>query len=422
MDIVFHEQAGCFHLYNDSVSFIMAVLRGGRLGQLYCGARIHDREDFTDLLELAPRAMSSCLFENDRTFSLEHIKQELPSYGHTDYRAGAVELLQPDGSRLTDFQYESHRIERGKPRLAGLPATYVESDDEAMTLIVTLRDALTNVRAELFYTIFRDHAAIARSVRYVNDGKDALTLTRAMSFCLDLPDDDYEWLQFSGRWSGERQLVKRPLAQGVTAIGSLRGHSSHEHNPFVILKRPMTDEDHGEVLGLSLIYSGNFLMQAEVDAHGVLRLLAGIHPEYFGWRLEPGEDFQTPEAVLVYSADGLGEMSRSFHRLYRERLARGEWRDRPRPILINNWEATYFDFTEEKLLRLARQARDCGIELFVLDDGWFGRRRDDRAGLGDWTPMPERLPDGIAGLAEKIEALGLRFGLWFEPEGLPRPL
>ena len=420
MDIVFHEESKCFHLYNDSLSYIMILLRNGQLGQLYCGARIRDRADFSHLLELAPRAMSSYLYENDRTFSLEHIRQELPSFGGTDYRAGAVEMLQPNGSRLTDLRYVSHSITPGKPALEGLPATYTEEDDEAMTLTVTLRDALTGVKAELLYTIFRDHAAIARSVRYENEGAAPVTLTRAISFCLDLPDADYEWLQFSGRWAGERQLVKRELRQGITAIGSLRGHSSHEQNPFVILKRPTADEDQGEALGLSLVYSGNFLMQAEADAHGVLRLLAGIHPEGFGWRLEPGERFQTPEAVLVYSNGGLGKLSRSFHRLYRERLARGVWRGRVRPILINNWEATYFDFTEEKLLRIAEKAKDCGIELFVLDDGWFGRRRDDHAGLGDWTPMESRLPNGIAGLAEKIEALGLRFGLWFEPEAVNR--
>lgn len=420
MDIVYHESSKCFHLYNDSISYIMTILRNGQLGQLYCGARIHDREDFTHLLELAPRAMSACLYENDRSFSLEHIKQELPSYGTSDYRAAAVEILQPNGSRLTDFRYVSHCVSPGKPKLQGLPATYTQSNDEALTLTVTLRDALIGVKAQLSYTIFRDYAAITRSVRYENEGENTLTLTRAMSLSLDLPDCDYEWMQFSGRWAGERQLITRQLRQGTTAIGSLRGHSSHHHNPFVILKRPTADEDKGEVFGLSLVYSGNFLMQAEVDAHRTLRLLAGIHPDGFGWRLEPGKTFQTPEVVLVYSDAGLGGMSRTFHYLYSRRLARGIWRDKPRPILINNWEATYFNFTEEKLLNIARQAKDCGIELFVLDDGWFGRRWDDRGGLGDWTPNPQRLPNGVAGIAEKITALGMSFGLWFEPEAVSR--
>lgn len=314
MDIVYHESSKCFHLYNDSISYIMTILRNGQLGQLYCGARIHDREDFTHLLELAPRAMSACLYENDRSFSLEHIKQELPSYGTSDYRAAAVEILQPNGSRLTDFRYVSHCVSPGKPKLQGLPATYTQSNDEALTLTVTLRDALIGVKAQLSYTIFRDYAAITRSVRYENEGENTLTLTRAMSLSLDLPDCDYEWMQFSGRWAGERQLITRQLRQGTTAIGSLRGHSSHHHNPFVILKRPTADEDKGEVFGLSLVYSGNFLM-AEVDAHRTLRLLAGIHPDGFGWRLEPGKTFQTPEVVLVYSDAGLGGMSRTFHYL-----------------------------------------------------------------------------------------------------------
>ncbi len=420
MNIVYHAKSKTFHLYNDSLSYIMTVLRNGHLGQLYCGERIHDREDFSYFLELAPRAMSACPYENDRSFSLEHIRQELPSFGTGDYRDGAVELLQADGSRLTDFRYVNHSITPGKPRLRGLPATYTESDDEAMTLLVTLRDDLTGVTAELGYTIFRDFGAIARSVRYMNEGEKTVTLTRAMSLCLDLPDCDYDWLQFSGCWTRERKPICRRPEQGILAVGSRRGHSSHEQNPFVVLKRATADEDQGEAFGLSLVYSGNFLIQAEVDAHSTLRLLAGIHPEGFGWRLEPGEAFQSPEAVLVYSAGGLGEMSRTFHRLYGRRLARGVWRDQPRPILINNWEATYFDFNEDKLLRLARQAKDCGIELFVLDDGWFGRRKDDRAGLGDWTPNPARLPNGIKGLAEKIEELDMRFGLWFEPEAVSK--
>jgi len=420
MDIVYHEKSRCFHLYNEYISYIMTVLRNGQLGQLYCGARIRDREDFSHLLELAPRAMSSCTYEKDRFFSLEHIKQELPAYGSGDYKAGAVELLQQNGSRITEFSYESHSISPGKPRLQGLPATYTESDDEAVTLTLVLRDALTGVKAELYYTVFRDYAAVARSVRYINDGAAPVTLTRAFSLCLDLPDCDYEWMQFSGRWAGERQLVTRRLSQGISSVGSMRGHSSHHHNPFVVLKRPIADEDKGEAIGISLVYSGNFLMQAELDAHNTLRFLAGIHPDGFGWQLEPGEAFQTPEAVLVYSHSGLGGMSRTFHRLYAKRLVRGTWRDKPRPILINNWEGTYFNFTEDKLLDIARQAKDCGVELFVLDDGWFGRRWDDRGGLGDWTANPTRLPNGITGLAEKITALGMNFGLWFEPEAVSR--
>ena len=237
-----------------------------------------------------------------------------------------------------------------------------------------------------------------------------------MSLNLDLPDKDYVWMQLSGAWSRERYVKNRILEQGITAIDSMRGNSSHEHNPFMVLKRPNAGETSGEVIGFSLIYSGNFRMQAEVDTHDVTRITVGINPDRFDWKLEPGEEFQTPEAVMVYSDQGLNKMSQTFHRLYAKRLARGYWRDRPRPILNNNWEATYFNFTEDRLVQIASKAKECGVELFVLDDGWFGQRNDDHAGLGDWVANPERLPNGIKGLSERIEAMGIKFGLWFEPE------
>lgn len=237
-----------------------------------------------------------------------------------------------------------------------------------------------------------------------------------MSLSLDLPDKDYVWMQLSGSWARERHIKNRPLEQGILAVDSMRGNSSHEHNPFVVLKRPSASETQGAVMGFSLIYSGNYRIQAEVDTHDTTRITAGINPAGFDWKLDSGESFQTPEAVIVYSENGLNGMSQTFHKLYSKRLARGYWRDQPRPILNNNWEATYFDFTEERLVEIAQKAKECGVELFVLDDGWFGGRRNDRAGLGDWYPNKELLPNGIAGLSRRIEELGLKFGLWFEPE------
>ena len=316
--------------------------------------------------------------------------------------------------------YHSHTVAPGKPALKGLPATYCEQDSEAETLTIRLRDELLNVSVYLNYTLFASHPALARSARIVNEGGLELHLTHAMSLSLDLPDMEYELLHFSGAWGRERHLKVRKLEQGVQSVESLRGHSSHNHNPFVMLRRPGTDEDQGEVLGFSLVYSGNFLAQAEVDTWDTTRITLGINPFGFDWKLEPGQGFQTPEAVAVYSHQGMGAMSRPFHTLYRSRLARGEWRDRPRPILINNWEATYFNFDEDKLVSIAQAAKRDGVELFVLDDGWFGARRSDRAGLGDWIANPELLPQGIPGLAERIEALGMRFGLWFEPEMVNR--
>ena len=409
MNIIWREESRTFHLYNDQVSYIMKVLRCGQLG-------VHDRDDFSYLLENLPRPMASCTFEDSKAYSLEHIKQEYPSYGTGDYRSPAVEILQENGSRISAFVYKSHRISDGKPSLEGLPATYTEDDSEARTLTVTMEDAVTGMTLELSYTIFAQGGIIARSARFVNRGEQPLHLTTAMSLCLDLPDHDYDWMQFSGAWARERYPRVRRLEEGILSVGSRRGHSSHEHNPFIILKRPQADEFQGEAIGFSLVYSGNFLAQAEVGSHDTTRVLMGIHPDGFDWKLEPKEAFQTPEAVMVYTDRGLNDLSQTFHRLYQKRLARGYWRDRERPILINNWEATYFDFTEGKILEIAGKARECGVEMFVLDDGWFGKRCSDRAGLGDWVANRDRLPGGIAGLAQKIDDMGMKFGLWFEPE------
>ena len=416
MGIMYNEKTGEFHLYNGSISYIMKILRNGQMGQLYFGKQVAKREDYEYLVENRYRPVSAYVFDDEYSFSLEHLKQEYPSYGTTDFRMPALEIVQENGSKITDFKYVSHKIYKGKPGLKGLPATYVESEDEADTLELTLRDELLRVDMTLLYTIFGHENAIARSARFENRGGETYQITRAMSLCLDLPDDEYEWIQFSGAWGRERHVKTRMLQQGIQSVGSARGASSHFHNPFVMLKRPTADEFQGEVMGFSLIYSGNFLAQAEVDTFKVTRMMMGINPFGFSWCLKPGEEFQTPEAVMVYSAEGMNAMSQVFHRLYRTRLARGYWRDRERPVLLNNWEATYFDFTEEKLLKIARNAKEDGVELFVLDDGWFSTRCTETSGLGDWWANTDRLPDGIKGLSEKIEALGLKFGLWFELE------
>lgn len=405
-----------FHLRNDSLSYIMQILPNGYLGQLYVGPAVPLDVDYSYLLELAARPTSACPFYDNPVFSLEHVKQEYGQYGGSDYRQPAVVMSQPDGSTVTTFQYESHRIEAGKSRLDGLPATYVEDDSEAETLIIVLVDPLTTVRIELSYTLFSSRPVLTRTARFINDGHAEVFLDQAMSACLDLPDAEYEWWQFSGAWGRERHLKTRTLEQGITSIGSIRGNSSAQQNPFVILARPGTDDLQGEAIGCAFVYSGNFLIQAEVDTFDTTRLLVGIHPQGFRWKLRPGSSFQTPEVVFAYTADGLNDLSATLHSLFRERLMRGQWRDRPRPIVTNNWEATYFDFTEDTLIDIARTAQGVGAELFVLDDGWFGARRGERAGLGDWTPNTDLLPDGIAGLSKKVNDLGIDFGLWVEPE------
>lgn len=416
MPIQYHKSTQTFHLYNEQVSYIFKVLRNNQLGQLYYGKRVNDREDFDHLFETRQRPMAPCAFEGDLTFSLEHIKQEYPAYGSGDMRHPAIDILQENGSRIVNFTYQSHEIISGKPQLKDLPATYVENNDEATTLLITLFDEVIDTKIILSYTIYENLAVITRNAYIENCGNQKLILNQAMSMSLDLPDKDYEMIELTGAWSRERSIKNRKLEHGIQSIYSLRGCSSNNFNPFIALKRNDCTEYDGEVLGFSFVYSGNFLAQVEVDTYNVSRVTMGIHPHTFSWPLNQGESFQTPEVVMVYSDHGLNQMSQTYHELYQKRLARGQYRDQVRPILVNNWEGTYFDFDEEKILNIAKTAQKLGIELFVLDDGWFGKRNNDNAGLGDWYPNLEKLPHGIAGLSKKIIDLGMQFGIWFEPE------
>ncbi|MFR0554257.1 alpha-galactosidase [Loigolactobacillus coryniformis subsp. coryniformis] len=413
--IYFRDEEKQFHLSNEKISYIFNVSTDGKLLQLYYGKALPEK-DYSYLIEMHHRPMTTYRQEHDLLYSLEHLKQDFPEYGTTDFRHPAISLRQQNGSRITDFTYLKHKITDGKPKLNQLPATYVEDNSESKTLIITLKDDLTNVELELSYTIFSDLPIITRSTRVLNKGTQTQAIENIASLSLDLPDANYDWLQLSGAWGRERAIKERALQQGIQSIESTRGISSHQHNPFVALKRKNADEHQGEVIGTAFVYSGNFLIQAEVDTWDVTRLRVGINPFGFEWQLKSNESFTTPEAVLVYSDQGLNGMSQAFHKLFRKRLARGKWRDQERPVLINNWEATYFDFNEDKLVSIAETAHDVGIELFVLDDGWFGERNNDHAGLGDWSVNKQRLPHGIGSLAARIRKIGLKFGLWFEPE------
>jgi alpha-galactosidase len=400
--------ARAFHLRNDALSYILRVHRNGALGGVYFGAPLAPDRARDHLLR---REFAG--FENRLG---DPVALEFPTSGTGDYRIPAIEVEHADGSTVIDLVYARHRIGDGKPPIPGLPSTYVDDAGEAETLEVDLRDDLSGLEVTVFYTVFRDVPAVARRARLRNSGGSPIRVTTAMSASLDIRDAGWNFVQLSGVWGRERHVVRRRLVPGRHAISSSRGSSSHHHNPFLMLERPTTTEDHGEAIGFSLVYSGNFLAEAEVDAYDTTRIRLGINPEGFAWHLEPGEELATPEAVLAYSSNGVGGVSDVYHALYRERLARGPWRDRPRPIALNSWEGTYFQFDEQKLLAMAGSARDVGVELFVLDDGWFGERDDDTSSLGDWTVNRRKLPSGIGELARGVEALGLRFGLWIEPE------
>lgn len=417
MAIQFHEKAREFHLYNKEVSYIMKIMENGQIENLYYGKRIKDREDFSYLHEEISRPLTSVNVPEPGVLSMEYTKQEYPSYGTGDYRSPAFTVLQEDGSRISAFAYVGHNIFNGKKELKPLPATYTESDEEAQTLEIILYDDLIDTELVLSYTIYEAYPVITRNARFTQKGTEKIVLERALSMSVEFGNMDFEMVHLAGAWARERYVKTRKLEMGIQSIQNLHGTgSSAEHNPFLALKRPHTTESQGEVYGFSLVYSGNFLAQTEVTTFDLTRVTMGIHPEGFSWELNQGETFQTPEVVMVYSDQGLNKMSQVYHRLYRTRLMRGYWRDKARPILLNNWEATYFDFNEEKILNIAKKAKEVGVELFVLDDGWFGARNDDYRGLGDWYVNLEKLPDGISGLSRKIEALGLKFGLWVELE------
>lgn len=416
MAIIYNENSREFHLHNGKISYLIQIMRNGQLGHLYFGKGLKERDSFGHFQQYAYRDMAPCAFADDYTFSLEHLMQEYPAYASADSRYAAYDLEEENGCHVNKFVYKNHKIYGGKPELSGLPHTYIEKEEEAETLEILLEDEMVGAQIILTYTIYADLPVIARNARFICTGEQPVTLHQAMSLSLDLPDKDYVMLDLAGSWGRERHIHERPLDVGVQSIHSMRGHSSHQFNPFVALRRPHTTEHCGEVIGASFIYSGDFLAQVEVDNFDVTRLTMGIHPSGFDWKLKKGEAFQTPEAVLVYSEEGLNGMSQTFHTLFRTRLARGVWRDKERPILINNWEATYLDFNEEKILNLAKDAKELGIELLVLDDGWFGVRNDVKSSLGDWYPNLEKLPSGIKGLSEKVTDMGLKFGLWIEPE------
>ena len=413
--ITFDPANRVFHLQGARSSYLIQIVRDGYLTHLHWGGKISTYRG-SAVVRHADRAFSPNPYPSDRAFSLDTLPQEFPAYGNTDFRTPAIQLAWTDGSRISDFRYQSHRIFAGKKPLTGLPATYVEADQEAETLEITLKDALQPVIAVLSYTVFAGTDILTRSVRIVNESSQVVRIEKITSATIDFRDKDFELLQLSGAWGRERHVVRKPVAEGTAQIESRRGASSHQHNPFIALLRPQATETQGEVYALNLVYSGNFLAQVEVDGFATTRVNLGINPFEFSWALEAGASFQAPEAVLAYSPAGLGDLSRGLHRLYRTRLSRGPHRDRERPILVNNWEATYFDFDETSIVNIARQASLMGIELMVLDDGWFGRRNDDRSSLGDWEVNRQKLPSGLEGLAAKINDLGLQFGLWVEPE------
>ncbi len=414
MNIKYDENRQVFLINTEHTSYGMAVTDGRYLCHLYYGKRIEDTDLRYLLREDEPPFVPSENVRETGSF-LDAAYMEYPESGMGDYRESAFCMRDERGFRASELSYDGYEIRKGKPGLEGLPAVW-GSEEDCMTLKIWLKDELTGVRVTLLYSTFADVDVITRAVTVENAGEEAVYLEKVFSACLDLDDRDFEMMGLYGSWARERHIERMPLGWGRRNIASFRGESSHQEHPFLALVTPETTQETGEVYAMNFVYSGNFMAQAEKSQFGAVRMTMGIHPEGFVWKLAPGERFTAPEVVMVYSDQGLGKMTRTFHDLYRSHLIRSRYLHEKRPILINNWEATYFDFDEKKLLEIAREASELGIEMLVMDDGWFGKRNCDDSSLGDWVVNEEKIRGGLSSLVEEVKALGMKFGIWIEPE------
>ncbi len=401
-----------FHLQGRNISYIMAVDSFGNLIHIHYGRKLHDKDyDKTNTKYVNWAAY------DENNITLENTQQEYPSYGHTDLRNPAYTVKNVDGNSISQLKYKDYTIKENYiPEIEGMPSLFI-GNKSAQTLEITLEDKISGVEVVLSYSVFDDYDVILRNTRIHNISDSTIEIDSAYSANLDIAKGNYDLIYFSGGWGREREFCRSEIQQGAKIdISNARGGSGHTLNPFIMVSEHNADEDKGNVYGFSLIYSGNHSSMIECDQYGNIRVQQGINPFMFKWTLEKGESFVTPQCVMCYSENGIGGLSRELNDVYRTNLCRSKWADKDRPILINNWEATYFDFDEDKLLSIAKRAKEAGVELFVLDDGWFGTRNDDFSGLGDWTVNYDKLPSGIDGLAKKINDIGLKFGLWFEPE------
>lgn len=412
------EEEKLFELHTAHSTYAFQVTETGHLEHLYYGKRIRLTEDARIALSqknaFAPGNTVNVDSEHPE-FTLEDLCLEMSGYGKGDVREPMVELIHGDGSRTSDFRYESFAIKSGKEDFKTLPGSYDETG-AVEELCITLMDKQYGQKLELFYWVYEGCDVITRSAKLTNVSEKPVRIERLLSLLLDMQGDDLQMMHFTGAWAREMHLEKTPVSGGKVVNSSVTGTSSNRANPFMILTKARTTQDAGMCLGVNLIYSGNHYEAVESNHHGKTRLVAGMNPQGFSWLLEAGDSFEAPEAVLSISFEGFNGLSKNMHEFVREHIVRGSWKKKERPVLLNSWEAAYFDINEGKLLNLAKAAKEVGMELFVMDDGWFGERNDDKHSLGDWTENTKKLPGGVKGLADKVNALGLDFGIWVEPE------
>lgn len=415
INIFYNEKDKAFKLRANNTDYMMKVCEEGYLAHVYYGNKVPD-EDLTYLLRLDESPFTPATNDRDRASFMDTLPFEYPCFGLGDYRESAFKIMDANGMSTCDLRYVSHKMYEGKPKLEGLPATFATEESGCSTLKITMYDKYADIEVVLIYTAFDKLDVITRSAVITNKGEKPFKITRALSACVDFDTDKMDMITLNGSWARERAVERCRLHHGKQLVDSCKGESSHQNNPFVALCDNNADEDKGEVFGFNFVYSGNFYAQAEVTQHKKTRFIMGINPLDFEWLLEKGESFTCPEVVMVHSDEGIGKMSRTFHDLYRNNLIRGEYKDKRRPILINNWEATYFNFDTDKLIDIAKEASKLGIEMLVMDDGWFGHRDSDNSSLGDWFVYEKKLKGGLKYLVDEVNKLGMKFGIWFEPE------
>ncbi len=405
-----------FHLQTKNTSYIFQVYDNTYLAHLYWGEKLDKSIDLTHFHNEFIYSRANAVhvpIKPDNSMFLSDLQCEFSVFGGGDYRTPTVHVRHQNSSTVTEFVYDGYKLIPGKPKLEGLPASYSENDAESVEIY--LKDKLTGFKAVLLYSVFENYNCITRSIRYVNDGETTMHLLSAQSATVDLYGTDYSYLNLYGDWLRERNMEWIKPGHAKSVIETRRGMSSHMSNPFLALKRGAADENIGEFFGFSLVYSGNFNMTVEGNSCGGTRINAGINDFNFDWTLKPFESFQTPEVIMAYSNCGLNGLSNIYHKMIRERLCKGRYRDKPRPMVINNWEGTGPDFTEEKLIDIAKNGAEMGLEYFVLDDGWFGNRNKGGS-LGDWYVNKDLLCNGLQGVASRVNRLGMKFGVWMEPE------
>ena len=408
MAIYYDQENRIFTLHTKHTTYQMKVDKYGFLLHLYYGGKIQGNADY--LLTFRDRGFSGNPHDAgpDRTYSLDALPQEYPCMGTGDYRNTALVIRNEDGSECCDLRYVSHEIRAGKYGLKGLPAVYA-GEQEAQTLEILLQDSVSGAQVQLLYGVLEGEDIITRSTVIRNGGEAGFTVEKAASACLDFLYGEYDLISFYGRHAMERNLQRTGIAHATQAVGSRRGASSHQYNPAVILADREIAEDHGSCYGMIFVYSGNFLCEAEKDQYDQTRVIMGLHSDLFHYPLEPGETLVVPETILGYTEKGFGALSRCFHRCIREHICRGKYKDRTRPVLLNSWEASYFDFNGEGICRLAEASARLGIDMVVMDDGWFGKRDDDNSGLGDWYVNEEKLGCTLGEMIERIHGLNRRW-------------